>query len=113
MKPMKKFLLAFLLCGAVSGLEAQDPPAGDAGADASAAAEAAAAGSAEGPELQDPEPADPEPAEEAVSAAAQDLPEDPGALVEEDPAIAASAEEEFDPDEEISEDYPVPLPSDI
>jgi hypothetical protein len=111
MKPMKKFLLAFLLCGAVSGLQAQDPPAGNAGADASAAAEAAAAGPGEGAELQDP--ADREPAEEAVSAAAQDLPEDPGALVEEDPAIAASAEEEFDPDEEISEDYPVPLPSDI
>jgi hypothetical protein len=37
----------------------------------------------------------------------------PAATVEEDSAIEASAEEEFDPDEEISEDYPVPLPSDI
>jgi len=33
--------------------------------------------------------------------------------VEEDAAVQASAEEEFTPDQEISEDYPVPLPSDI
>jgi hypothetical protein len=33
--------------------------------------------------------------------------------VEEDEMISVSAEEEFEPGEEISEDYPVPLPSDI
>jgi hypothetical protein len=33
--------------------------------------------------------------------------------VEEDPGVEASANEEFTPDDEISEDYPVPLPSDI
>lgn len=38
--------------------------------------------------------------------------------VETDPALDARAivarpDEEFDPDEEISEDYPIPLPSDI
>ena len=33
--------------------------------------------------------------------------------VEEDPAIEASADEEFTPGDEISEDYPIPLPSDI
>ena len=38
--------------------------------------------------------------------------------IESDPAIDARAvearpDEEFDPDEEISEDYPIPLPSDI
>ena len=54
------------------------------------------------------------PADAAMDGATETAPgEGPGALVEEDSAIAASAEEEFDPDEEISEDYPVPLPSDI
>jgi len=38
---------------------------------------------------------------------------DPAAGVEEDATVAASAQDEFNPDEEISEDYPVPLPSDI
>jgi len=37
----------------------------------------------------------------------------PAAAVEEDPGVEASANEEFTPDDEISEDYPVPLPSDI
>ena len=35
------------------------------------------------------------------------------AVVEEDPAIEASADEVFTPGDEISEDYPIPLPSDI
>lgn len=56
--------------------------------------------------------------EEVVDAAPVDDAADqaaggPAAAVEEDSAIKASAQEEFDPDEEISEDYPVPLPSDI
>jgi hypothetical protein len=33
--------------------------------------------------------------------------------LEPDPEFEATADEEFDPDDEISEDYPVPLPSDI
>jgi hypothetical protein len=38
---------------------------------------------------------------------------DPADLVEEDPGLEAKADEEFTPEDEISEDYPVPLPSDI
>lgn len=34
-------------------------------------------------------------------------------LVEEDASVEAKADEEFTPGDEISEDYPVPLPSDI
>ena len=37
----------------------------------------------------------------------------PESVVEEDPDFEATAEGEFNPDDEISEDYPVPLPSDI
>ena len=37
----------------------------------------------------------------------------PEAAIEEDPAIEASATDVFKPGEEIPEDYPVPLPSDI
>jgi hypothetical protein len=37
----------------------------------------------------------------------------PESVVEPDPDFEASADEEFNPDDEISEDYPVPLPSDI
>jgi hypothetical protein len=37
----------------------------------------------------------------------------PEAAEEENSAEEASAAEVFEPDEEISEDYPVPLPSDI
>jgi hypothetical protein len=42
-----------------------------------------------------------------------DLEGGPQAAVEEDPAIEASADEVFTPGDEISEDYPIPLPSDI
>jgi hypothetical protein len=56
---------------------------------------------------------EPEDAAAEDAAAADDALDGPGALVEEDPAVEATAQEEFDPDEEISEDYPVPLPSDI
>jgi hypothetical protein len=38
---------------------------------------------------------------------------DPEASGEEDSVVEASAEDEFKPGDEISEDYPVPLPSDI
>lgn len=108
MKTLSKLLLALLLCCALPALQAQEPPAGDAGADAAAATEADV-------DATEDEPVGPDavPVEEAVVTLEEDVPEDTGPLVEEDPAIAASAEEEFDPDEEISEDYPVPLPSDI
>jgi len=38
---------------------------------------------------------------------------DPGDAAEGEGANAEPAAEDFDPEEEISEDYPVPLPSDI
>ena len=52
---------------------------------------------------------------ETPVAEASSEPAEPGpeAVVEEDPAIEASADEEFTPGDEISEDYPIPLPSDI
>ena len=56
----------------------------------------------------------PEAGETPVAEASSE-PAEPGpeAVVEEDPAIEASADEEFTPGDEISEDYPIPLPSDI
>jgi hypothetical protein len=53
------------------------------------------------------------PEEAEAATPVDDAPGSPADAVEEDSAIKASAQEEFDPDEEISEDYPVPLPSDI
>jgi hypothetical protein len=38
---------------------------------------------------------------------------DAGGSVEETPDVEASADEVFSPEDEISEDYPVPLPSDM
>ena len=38
---------------------------------------------------------------------------DPEGAVEENAGIEASAKEEFEPGDEISEDFPVPLPADI
>lgn len=58
--------------------------------------------------------ADPEPAADDESDVFDpDLEGGPGAAVEEDPGIEASADEVFTPGDEISEDYPIPLPSDI
>jgi hypothetical protein len=54
------------------------------------------------------------PGEEQLAAAVPgEIEADPEFLEEEDPEFEATADEEFDPDDEISEDYPVPLPSDI
>jgi hypothetical protein len=53
------------------------------------------------------------PCEEPETAAAPPVEEDLADVVEEDPFIEASADEVFEPGDEISEDYPVPLPSDI
>lgn len=54
------------------------------------------------------------PGEEQLAAAVSvEIEADPESVVEPDPDFEASADEEFNPDDEISEDYPVPLPSDI
>ena len=54
------------------------------------------------------------PCEEPAPSLASDVSEaGPAAAVEENPAIEASAGEVFKPGDEIPEDYPVPLPSDI
>jgi hypothetical protein len=60
---------------------------------------------AEAETVSDDEEKSADPADETMS--------DPADLVEEDPALEAKADDEFTPEDEISEDYPVPLPSDI
>jgi hypothetical protein len=58
--------------------------------------------------------AEAEPGEEQLSTgAAGEIVAGPEATVEEDPDVEASAEDVFEPGDEISEDYPVPLPADI
>ena len=102
-----RVLLTLIAAACCTAALAQEPP------DPAPAAETAATeASATGTDA-DEQTADDSPQDEAPEASLESLAEDPGALIEEDAAIAASAEEEFDPDEEISEDYPVPLPSDI
>ena len=60
-----------------------------------------------------PDGTTPVPCEEPESAEAQAAAEELPEALEEDPFIEATADEVFEPDDEISEDYPVPLPSDI
>ncbi|MDX1379589.1 MAG: hypothetical protein R3233_00645 [Xanthomonadales bacterium] len=108
------FILALLGHLAVAGAQAppvDDPDPADADPSLEAPPEPApedAARPADDPsqaDSADPEPADPMLTDDTLAG--------PAAAVEEDSAIQATAEEEFNPDEEISEDYPVPLPSDI
>lgn len=103
MKPFLEAILLLWLTASAATAMAQDPadaaPAGAESADEQTAADAVADEQTGAAALPGEPPVELEP--------------DPGALVEEDARVAASAEEEFDPDEEISEDYPVPLPSDI
>ena len=100
MKPWA--FIASLLIG-VSAF-AQSPPGGEADAD-EAAAPCVPAG-----EVREAEAgADGVPAEPCVEADAADVSE----ALEEDPYIEATADEVFEPGDEISEDYPVPLPADI
>jgi len=87
---------ALALFGFSSMAMAQTPPAEDNSGGAAAAATAAA----------------PDETEADVGQAAQEM-SDLSDLVEEDPDVEARADDVFTPDEEISEDYPVPLPSDI
>jgi len=142
MKNPMKVLLTLLLAGILTVAQAQVPPGSDAQS-ADVAADAAAKANAgqvlpaedevEAPvQAEFPEEAvvelDPdedaqasgeanEVAGEVAGEASGEEPgeefSDPAAGVEEDATVAASAQDEFNPDEEISEDYPVPLPSDI
>ena len=73
------------------------------------AGEATAAGGEAGPAGQEAQPC-PEPED---AAAADAVGSDPADAVEEDQAVQASADEVFTPGDEISEDFPVPLPADI
>lgn len=142
MKNPMKVMLTLLLAGILTVAQAQVPPGSDAQS-ADVAADAAAKANAgqvlpaedevEAPvQAEFPEEAvvelDPdedaqasgeanEVAGKASGEASGEEPgeefSDPAAGVEEDATVAASAQDEFNPDEEISEDYPVPLPSDI
>jgi hypothetical protein len=96
---LRRLLLPALL-GSWALAVAQVPPGPDspAGTDAG--------GAARGQEA--------EPCEEPDGVAGSDpVAAGPEAVVEEDPAVEASADEVFTPGDEISEDYPIPLPSDI
>jgi hypothetical protein len=57
--------------------------------------------------------AEAEPAAEPAAEAPDETVAGPEATVEEDPGVEASADDVFTPGDEISEDYPVPLPADI
>ncbi len=88
-----RFASIFVLFTACCGLAlAQAPPDQEANPDTGQQAEQPADGIETVPDL----------AEDIESDAAIDA-----------RAVEARADEEFDPDEEISEDYPIPLPSDI
>ncbi len=94
--------IAMLLIGASAF--AQSPPAGEADAGETAAL-CVPAGEVREADAE----ADGAPAELCVEADAADASE----ALQEDPYIEATADEVFEPGDEISEDYPVPLPSDI
>ncbi len=87
---MKRILLIFLLCAWAAAL-AQTPPDENAAAEPDAALE--------------------QPAEDDESQAEDELDEEE--MTEAEKAAKAMADEDFKPGDEISEDYPVPLPSDI
>ena len=61
--------------------------------------------------MSEPESAQEQPAEADEVLAEDDLDEEE--LTEAEKAAKAMADEDFKPGDEISEDYPVPLPSDI
>lgn len=126
-RTMKRAVLTVLL-GVWAAVDAQAPPGelpavGDAPPEESVDATAAPEEALDTAAMAE-EPAADEPVEEMDASEeplADGLPADapgefvagPEAAVEENPAVQASAGEEFTPDDEISEDYPVPLPSDI
>jgi predicted lipid-binding transport protein (Tim44 family) len=111
---MKRMVLYLLLGTSLVVLAQQQfERAQESAAPAGQAEDGAAAneGDAAAPEA-DPE-SDPESDPEAQGAPA----DDPGPVAETEAAAedeeASQADLDFEPDEEISEDYPVPLPSDI
>jgi hypothetical protein len=127
-----RIMLTLLLPGIWAVAIAQAQPAGEPAAGAEAGGQAlpcvpaadtpqAPAGETGAPEGQlEGAKTTPEPCEEQSAGAepAEDPPSGetvagPDATVEEDPGVEASADEEFMPGDEISEDYPVPLPADI
>jgi len=113
LKPMLPLLMLASWAVAMAQAPPVDTPAGAADTGLQAlpcvpAGEAAPAGGGQGTTGQPPVPC-----EEPEAADVADADAGPAAAVEEDPGIEASANEEFTPDDEISEDYPVPLPSDI
>ena len=93
-------------------VSATDAPQVSAGASGPLESNPKDAGQASVPcEEQDPEAT---PGEEQRSAEAPgEIVADPETIEEDDSDVEASAEGEFKPGDEISEDYPVPLPSDI
>jgi hypothetical protein len=113
----------------VSATDAPQAPAGESGpleSQPKDAGEASVPCEDQGPEAMPGEEQDPEatPGEEqdpeATPGEEQDSAEAPGEILagpetieEDDSDVEASAEGEFKPGDEISEDYPVPLPSDI
>ena len=117
MKRLMRHLLLGALLGGWALAQAQAPPgqatpnASDPGSDALPCVPADAVGETEADAETDGAVA--APCEEPEEAAAEDAGGGPQAAVEEDMAIEASADEVFRPDDEISEDYPIPLPSDI
>lgn len=111
-------LMTILLAGVWAMAAAQAPPGGEqaAGADPGADARPCVAASDNGSPDGEQEDGGPDsiPCEELdpQSESGEILagPEDTG---EEEPEVEVSAEEVFEASDEISEDYPVPLPSDI
>ena len=87
---MKRILLIMLLCTWAAAL-AQTPPDGNA--------------------MAEPETAQEQPEEVDTVKTEEELAEEE--LTEAEKAARAMADEDFKPGDEISEDYPVPLPSDI
>jgi hypothetical protein len=136
MKPTLKGVLALLLPGICAMAIGQAPPDGEQAAEAAAvgqnvpcvpAAEVPKASEGQsGPlkKVSEDAPAAPEPCEEEVPDATlgaettlEDVPGDSASGIEADKQQTTGAEvagdEVFKPVDEISEDYPVPLPSDI
>jgi hypothetical protein len=117
-----KRMLPLLMLGSWAVAMAQAPPgeppagAADPGLQAALpcvpAGEAAPEGGEQGTTGPSPAPCE-EPRAQPAAEAADVADAGPAAAVEEDPGVEASANEEFTPGDEISEDYPVPLPSDI
>ena len=103
-------LLAALVTAGVAApatAAAQAPPAGDPVPPCDPATEPCEDSLPDSEAIADPA------AEDEAGMSDPDFEGGPQAAVEEDSAIEASADEVFTPGDEISEDYPIPLPSDI